>query len=115
MSLRDQLRGTGVAVVTPFKSDTSVDYDALRKLLNFVIEDGVQYIVTLGTTGETPTLSKEEKAEIIQFTFEVVVARVPVVIGVGGNNTAAVIKELETLPLENAAAILSASPYYNKP
>ncbi|MGV3530512.1 MAG: 4-hydroxy-tetrahydrodipicolinate synthase [Flavisolibacter sp.] len=115
MSLRDQLRGTGVAVVTPFKSDTSVDYDALRKLLNFVIEDGVQYIVTLGTTGETPTLSKEEKAEIIQFTFEVVAARVPVVIGVGGNNTAAVIKELETLPLENAAAILSASPYYNKP
>jgi 4-hydroxy-tetrahydrodipicolinate synthase len=115
MSLRDQLRGTGVALVTPFNEDKSVDYNGLRNVINFVIEGGVQYVVTLGTTGETPTLSKEEKTEIINFTFSTVSGRVPVVVGIGGNNTAAVVKEIETLPIENAAAILSASPYYNKP
>lgn len=104
-----------MAIITPFNDDKSVDYNSLRALLNFVIEGGVQYIVSLGTTGETPTLSKEEKTEIIDFTFTAVAGRVPVVIGVGGNNTEAVIKDIETLPLENAFAILSASPHYNKP
>jgi len=113
--LRDILRGTGVALVTPFKEDKSIDFDALASLINFVIEGGVQYIVTLGTTGETPTLSREEKLDIIQATFTFVAARVPVVVGIGGNNTASVVKDIETYPLENAVAILSASPYYNKP
>jgi 4-hydroxy-tetrahydrodipicolinate synthase len=115
MSLRDQLRGTGVALVTPFSDNGAVDFDSLEKLINFVIDNGVNYLVTLGTTGETPTLSREEKIAIIDFTFSTVSTRVPVVVGVGGNNTASVIKDLETFPLENAAAILSASPYYNKP
>ncbi|MBD0332937.1 MAG: 4-hydroxy-tetrahydrodipicolinate synthase [Chitinophagaceae bacterium] len=115
MSVRDQLTGTGVALVTPFKKDFSVDFDALRKLINFVIDGGVQYVVALGTTGETPTLSKDEKIDIVELTFSVIAARVPVVVGIGGNNTQAVIQEIEALPIDNAAAILSASPYYNKP
>ncbi|MGE5518893.1 MAG: 4-hydroxy-tetrahydrodipicolinate synthase [Candidatus Dadabacteria bacterium] len=115
MSLRDTLKGTGVALVTPFNEDKSVDYDSLHKLINFVIEDGVQYLVTLGTTGETPTLSREEKIEVIKFTFTTVAARVPVIVGIGGNNTAELIHDLETFPIENATAILSTSPYYNKP
>lgn len=115
MSLRDQLTGTGVALVTPFHSDGSVDFLSLQKLIDFVISGGVNYVVTLGTTGETPTLSKEEKKEIINQTFSFVAGRVPVVVGIGGNNTKEVIKEIETLPIENASAILSASPYYNKP
>ena len=115
MSLRDLLKGTGVALVTPFKEDKSVDFDGLKKLIDFVITEGVNYVVTLGTTGETPTLSTNEKLEIIDATFSNVSARVPVVIGIGGNDTASVIKDIESFPLENAAAILSASPYYNKP
>jgi len=115
MSLRDQLTGTGVALVTPFNEDGSVDFVGLERLINFVIEGGVNYVVTLGTTGEAPTLEKEEKKEIVDQTFHFVAGRVPVVIGVGGNNTSAVIKEMEYLQTEKAAAILSASPYYNKP
>ena len=115
MSLRDQLKGTGVALVTPFRKDKSVDYESLKKLVDFVIEQGVNYVVSLGTTGETPTLKKEEKLKIVEETMSYVSDRVPVVIGVGGNDTEAVIKEIEYLPVEKAAAILSASPYYNKP
>ena len=115
MSLRDLLKGTGVALVTPFKEDGSVDHDGLRKLIDYVIEQGVNYVVTLGTTGETPTLSREEKVEIINTTYSAVSERVPVVVGIGGNNTRSVIQDIESFPLENAAAILSASPYYNKP
>jgi 4-hydroxy-tetrahydrodipicolinate synthase len=113
--LREILRGTGVALVTPFKEDKSIDFAALEALINFVIEGGVQYVVTLGTTGETPTLSREEKLDVIQATFSAVAARVPVVIGIGGNNTQSLIKDMETFPVEKAVAILSASPYYNKP
>jgi 4-hydroxy-tetrahydrodipicolinate synthase len=115
MSLRDQLTGTGVALVTPFNEDGSIDFGSLEKLIDFVINGGVNYVVTLGTTGETPTLSKEEKKEIINQTFHFVAGRVPVVVGIGGNNTKEVIKEIETLPIEKATAVLSASPYYNKP
>jgi 4-hydroxy-tetrahydrodipicolinate synthase len=115
MSLRETLKGTGVALVTPFNSRGAVDFDALEKVIGSVIDNGVEYVVTLGTTGETPTLSKEEKTDIIQFTYEKVKSRVPVVVGIGGNNTSELISDLETFPLEEAAAILSASPYYNKP
>lgn len=113
--LREILRGTGVALITPFKQDKSIDFDALNAVINFVIEGGVQYVVTLGTTGETPTLSREEKLDIINATFTAVAARVPVVIGIGGNNTQSIVKDIETFPIEKATAILSASPYYNKP
>lgn len=115
MSLQSTLRGTGVALVTPFDASGAIDFNALEKIIDFVIEGGVQYVVTLGTTGETPTLSKEEKKDIALFTFEKVNNRVPVVIGAGGNNTAEVIREMHYLPSDKAVAILSASPYYNKP
>lgn len=115
MSVRDLLKGTGVALITPFKEDKSIDFESLHKLIDFVIEEGVNYVVTLGTTGETPTLSRKEKLEIIEATFAAVSERVPVVVGIGGNNTASIVKDAETFPLEKAVAILSASPSYNKP
>lgn len=113
--LRDQLRGTGVALITPFNNDNKIDFDALGKLLDFVVRDGVEYIVSLGTTGETPTLTLQEKIDILNYTYERVDGLVPVVVGIGGNNTHAVIEEMETLPLEKSIAILSASPYYSRP
>lgn len=115
MSLRNQLRGTGVAIVTPFKKSSEVDYDALENLINHIISNGVEYIVSLGTTGETPTLSKKEKQEIVNFTIEKINGRTPVVVGIGGNNTKEVIEHLADFPLEKVSAILSNSPYYNKP
>ncbi len=115
MSLRETLKGTGVALVTPFNQEHSVDFPALERVIDSVISGGVEYVVTLGTTGETPTLSKEEKIDIIQFTYEKVKSRVPVVVGIGGNNTQELISDLESFPLDEAAAVLSASPYYSKP
>lgn len=115
MSLKTQLKGTGVALVTPFKKDLSVDFDALGKVIDAMIAGGVEYLITLGTTGETPTLEKQEKKDIVNYTFEKVAGRVPVVVGVGGNNTAELIKDLSYFPLEKATAVLSAAPYYNKP
>lgn len=115
MNLRQSLRGTGVAIVTPFTATGEVDFPALENLINYQLDNGVNYIVTLGTTGETPTLSKEEKKEIIHFTYEKAGNRAPVVVGVGGNNTAELIKDLESLPLDKAVAVLSACPYYSKP
>ena len=115
MSLRKLLQGTGVAIVTPFRSTMEVDYEALGKLIDFIIDNGIEYIVTLGTTGETPTLDTEEKFDIINFTYDKVNNRVPVVVGIGGNNTREVMENLQSYPLEKAAAVLSASPYYNKP
>ena len=115
MSLRETLRGTGVALLKTFQSNTSIDYTALEKVIDFVIAGGVEYVVTLGTTGETPTLSKEEKKQIALFTYEKVAGRVPVVVGIGGNNTAELLQELASFPLDKAAAVLSASPYYSKP
>lgn len=102
-------------MVTPFQSDFAVDYKALAKIIDFVIEGGVEYLVTMGTTGETPTLSREEKKDIIVFTYEKVAGRVPVIVGAGGNNTRELEMELSTLPLDKAVAVLSASPYYSKP
>lgn len=115
MSLRKQLRGTGVAIVTPFKENKEVDYDALENLINYVIKNEVEYIVSLGTTGETPTLSKEEKQEIVNFTIEKINGRTPVVAGIGGNNTKDVISHLSDFPMDKITAVLSNSPYYNKP
>ena len=102
-------------MVTPFQENFSVDYTALGKVIDFVIEGGVNYVVSLGTTGETPTLSKEEKKEIALFTYDKVAGRVPVVVGIGGNNTDELVQELGSFPLEKAVAVLSASPYYSKP
>jgi 4-hydroxy-tetrahydrodipicolinate synthase len=115
MSLRQQLQGTGVAVITPFDAALQVDFDALGKVIDSLINGGVEYLVTLGTTGETPTLDKQEKLDIVNYTFEKVAGRVPVVVGIGGNNTAELVNDLHKFPLDKAAAVLSASPNYNKP
>lgn len=111
----EQLRGSGVALVTPFKADESIDWNALEKLIDHVITGGIDYVVSLGTTGETPTLSAEEKLDLIKFTFEKVNKRVPVVVGIGDYNTRDVVKRLETCPLDEAVAVLSVAPYYSKP
>src|SRR3984893_16545097 len=114
-NLISTLSGTGVALVTPFKADMSIDEPALARVIEHTISGGVEYVVTLGTTGETPTLSREEKIRIARFTIEVVNKRVPVVIGAGGSDTREVIREIEKLPTDHSVAILSASPYYSKP
>lgn len=114
-SLKDILKGTGVAIVTPFKKNSDIDFDALQNMIDFVINGKAEFIVSLGTTGEAPTLSKPEKTDVIKYTYEMVRNRVPVVVGIGGNNTAELVHELESFPLEKATAILSTSPYYNKP
>ena len=110
-----QLSGVGVALITPFKADFSVDYEALDRLLEYVINGRVNYLVSLGTTGESATLSKQEKLQVLEHTIERVNGRIPVVVGIGGNDTADVIENLKTWPIEKAAAVLSVSPYYNKP
>jgi 4-hydroxy-tetrahydrodipicolinate synthase len=109
------LSGVGVALVTPFNINFEVDYGALDRIIDYVIKSKVNYIVTLGTTGETATLSEQEKLKVLEYTYEKVNSRIPVVVGIGGNNTAEVIHCLKTWPLEKAAAVLSVSPYYNKP
>lgn len=114
-SLKDTLRGTGVALITPFKKNYDVDYDGLKDMINYVINGKVEFVVALGTTAETPTLQSAEKTDIIKYTYDIVKKRVPVVVGIGGNNTHEIVHELETYPLDGAVAVLSTSPYYNKP
>ncbi|NCW12412.1 MAG: 4-hydroxy-tetrahydrodipicolinate synthase, partial [Chitinophagia bacterium] len=109
------LKGTGVALVTPFKKDKSIDFAALENIIDIQIAGGVDYLVTLGTTGESVVLSEQEKIEVLNCTFNKVNGRVPVVVGIGGNHTAEVIKSFSKLPIDKAVAILSVTPYYNKP
>jgi len=113
--LRKILSGTGVAIVTPFTEKHAIDFPALGKIIDFLIDGGINYIVTLGTTGETPVLDASEKKDILQFTYQQVAGRVPVVVGIGGNDTRSVIKDLASYPISKATAILSVSPSYNKP
>ena len=110
-----ELLGTGVALVTPFKSDKHIDFDALESLVNYQIDGGINYLVVLGTTGETATLSSEEQDQVKNKVVEVNNGRIPLVVGVGGNNTRVVVEELKNSDLSNFSAILSVSPYYNKP
>ena len=109
------LQGLGVALITPFREDGAIDFDALSRLLDFQLENGTDYIVALGTTAETPTLSKNEKAEIVRFIVKKVDGRIPVVMGVGGNNTSDVVEELKHADFTGISAVLSVTPYYNKP
>ncbi|HSC52399.1 MAG TPA: 4-hydroxy-tetrahydrodipicolinate synthase [Phnomibacter sp.] len=109
-----QFSGVGVALVTPFNADMTVDFAALQRLIDFTIQGKVDYLVTLGTTGEVATLSKEEQLEILAFTLKAA-GNVPVVVGIGGNNTAEIINKLKSWPLQDVAAVLSVSPYYSKP
>lgn len=109
------LIGTGVALVTPFKKDFSVDVEALKRIVNFQIDNGINYLVILGTTAETATLNQEEKELVIQTVIEANKGRLPLVLGVGSNNTQQVVEELKSRDFSKFVAILSVSPYYNKP
>lgn len=115
MIFNNKLMGMGVALVTPFKTDYSIDYEALEKLVEFQIEGGVDYFVVLGTTGETPTLSDEEKKNVIKTVLRVNNGRKPIVLGIGGNNTMGVVEQIRNTDFEGIDAILSVAPYYNKP
>ncbi|MGI6074045.1 MAG: 4-hydroxy-tetrahydrodipicolinate synthase [Fermentimonas sp.] len=109
------LTGLGVALITPFKEDGSVDYEALERLVDFQLDNGTDYIVALGTTAETPTLTGQEKHDVVDAVVKRVDGRVPVVMGLGGNNTKALADELKNSNFEGISAILSVTPYYNKP
>ena len=112
---KHKLSGCGAAMITPFKANMEIDWERLASMINYVIEGGTNYIVALGTTAETPTLSKEEKRDVIRFFKQQIAGRVPLVIGAGGNNTLALTKELQEMELDGVEAILSVTPYYNKP
>ena len=107
--------GTGVALITPFKNDLSIDFDALEKLVEYNISNGINYFVINGTTGESATITHEEKQQLVHFISKVNNSRLPLVLGVGGNSTAQVVHELQTSDLSQIDAILSVAPYYNKP
>lgn len=107
--------GTGVAIVTPFRNDCSIDFKSLEKILEHIINGGVDYVVVLGTTGESVTLSKDEKKAVINYVIDTVDKRIPVVVGIGGNNTQEILNTMGNTEYDNVDAILSVSPYYNKP
>jgi len=107
--------GTGVAIITPFRNDSSIDFKSLEKILEHIISGGVDYVVVLGTTGESVTLSKDEKKAVINYVIDTVDKRIPVVVGIGGNNTQEILNTIGATEYDNVDAILSVSPYYNKP
>lgn len=113
--IHTKFTGLGIALITPFNEDESVDYERLGRLVEYQLQNNADYLVVLGTTGETPTLSEEEKTEIVDFVVSKVNGRVPIVLGVGGNNTVAIVKRLQTESFVGIDAILSVVPYYNKP
>jgi 4-hydroxy-tetrahydrodipicolinate synthase len=113
--MNNPFKGSGVALVTPFNDDLSIDFDALRKLVNYQIDNGTDFLVVLGTTGESPTLSKEEKLEVLKCVQDENKARLKIVFGIGGNNTVEVGAFLKSISNEGLDGILSVSPYYNKP
>ncbi len=110
-----KFKGTGVAIVTPFKNDSSIDFSALGRIINHVIKGGVNYIIAMGTTGEASTLTKDEKQALISYVIEAIDKRVPLVIGIGGNNTQEVINCIREIDFDGVDGILSVAPYYNKP
>ncbi|SMG13501.1 4-hydroxy-tetrahydrodipicolinate synthase [Sphingobacterium psychroaquaticum] len=111
----NELRGAGVALITPFNTDGTVDFESLAKLIDFQIKKGMNYLVVLGTTGETATLTAEERKRIWAFTSEHVAGRLPLVAGIGGNNTMEIVAQVKAFDISGYCAILSVSPYYNKP
>jgi 4-hydroxy-tetrahydrodipicolinate synthase len=115
MSLKEKFRGTGIAIVTPFNADASIDWESFRNLINFWINDKVKYLVVLGTTGESPAIHGTEKQQVFSFVNEVTAGRIPLVAGIGGNDTRQVLHDFESFDLKGYEAILSVSPSYNKP
>jgi len=110
-----KFKGTGVAVVTPFKSDLSIDFASMGRIIEHLVSGDVNYIILLGTTGEASTLSRDEKGALTSFTVEAVNRRVPIVLGMGGNNTSEIVSSIRELDLDGIDAILSVAPYYNRP
>lgn len=113
--INNKLTGMGVALITPFKTDESIDFDALARIVEHQIKNGTDYLVVCGTTAETPTLTEKEKDEVTRFVINCVAGRLPIVLGVGGNNTKAVVEKLKDFEYNGVDAILSVTPYYNKP
>ncbi|MDQ7948084.1 MAG: 4-hydroxy-tetrahydrodipicolinate synthase [Pedobacter sp.] len=111
----NKFHGTGVALVTPFKTDGTVDHQGLEKLINHLVDGGIDYLVSLGTTGETATLSKEEKKKVWELTAEINNGRLPLMAGIGGNDTRVIGEEIKTFESNHYSAVLSVSPYYSKP
>ena len=111
----DKIKGTGVALITPFNEDFSVDYIGLEKLVNHQVDGGIDYLVLMGTTGESAVLSKTEKQEVIAFCKKINAGRLPIVLGIGGNNTLALVEEMKNTDFAGVDAVLSVSPAYNKP
>jgi len=114
-NISSKLKGTGVAIVTPFTKSGAIDFKAYGKVLNHIITGGCEFIVVLGTTGESPTVSKEEKRDLISFSVEKNAGRVPLVVGIGGNSTSEVTSAIHHTSFNGVDAVLSVSPYYNKP
>jgi len=110
-----KFKGTGVAVITPFKNDLSIDFAAMGRIIEHIIAGGVNYIVLLGTTGESVTLNREEKRALTSFAIEAIGKRVPLVLGIGGNNTSDIVSYIRQSEMNGVDAILSVAPYYNKP
>lgn len=110
-----KIKGTGVALITPFNKDFSIDYDSLRKLINYQIDGGIDFLVLMGTTGESATLSSQERREVVAFCIKINNGKLPIVLGIGGNNTFALVEEIKYTDFKGIDAILSVSPYYNKP
>ena len=115
MSLQEKFRGTGIAIVTPFTDDRVIDWESFQKLINFWIEGKVEYLVVLGTTGESPTVHGEEKQKVFSFVNDVTAGRIPVVAGIGGNDTSDVLEGFRNFDLKGYDAILSVAPAYSKP
>ena len=113
--IQTRLKGMGVALITPFKEDESVDYDALMRLVDYQLQNNTDFLCVLGTTAETPTLTEEEKKKIKKMVIERVNGRIPILLGVGGNNTRAIVETLKNDDFTGVDAILSVVPYYNKP
>lgn len=115
MSLQEKFTGTGIAIVTPFNEDRSVDWGSFENLINFWIDNKAEYLVAMGTTGESATQTREEEQEVFDFVTKIVGGRIPLVAGIGGNDTSEVIEAFGKMQLKGYDAILSVSPYYNKP
>lgn len=113
--INSKLKGMGVALITPFKDDESIDFDALSRIVEYQIKNGTDYLVVCGTTAETPTLTEQEKEDIKNFVVSVNRGRLPIVLGVGGNNTKAIVEKVQNTDFTGIDAILSVTPYYNKP
>ena len=111
----DKITGTGVALITPFNEDFSIDFTSLKKLINHQIEGGIDYLVVMGTTGESVVLNKQEKKQIVDFCKKINAGRLPIILGLGSNNTFALVEEIKSTDFDGIDGVLSVSPYYNKP